>query len=204
MAPSDQPATPSRTRRRRDPDARKREVIEAAERVIAARGLEGMTHRAVAEEGGIPVASTTYHFATRDDLIQLAFERSVDDFAAYLDALDHEQPLTTLTDLVDQLTDAVVTACTTHRARSVLQYELFLAALRRPHLRPIANRDIALGRTRLEQMLPPNRAAAVSALMAGLILHGMVGTTPPDRDHVHAALADACHLGAASDASTGN
>ncbi|MFJ7272617.1 TetR/AcrR family transcriptional regulator [Streptomyces sp. NPDC099050] len=188
-----QPAPAQPPRRRRDPEARKREVIEAAERVIAARGLEGLTHRSVAEEGGLPVASTTYHFATRDDLIHLAFERSVDQFLAYLEHLDEQQPVASTTDLVDRLTDAVVTACTGDNATHwVVEYELFLAAMRRPALRPVADRTITAGRTSLERHLPPARAYAVSAALSGMILHGLAGTQAPDRTTVHAALAELC------------
>lgn len=50
------PATP----RRRHSDKPRREVIaEAAERVLPARGVEGLTHRAAAEEAGVPLGSTT-------------------------------------------------------------------------------------------------------------------------------------------------
>ncbi|MFF8029233.1 hypothetical protein ACFZDJ_51020 [Streptomyces sp. NPDC007896] len=56
----------------------------------------------------------------------------------------------------------------------VVEYELFLAALRRPAL---AQSPTA----------PSRSAAAVSGLMAGLIFQGLAGTTPPD----HALLADA-------------
>ncbi|WP_156727937.1 TetR/AcrR family transcriptional regulator [Streptomyces apocyni] len=187
--------TPSpRPRRRRDPEARKREVIEAAERVIAKRGVEGLTHRAVAEEGQLPVASTTYHFATRDDLIQLAFERSVDQFAAYLEAFEAERPATSVAELVDRLTDSVVVACGGQRDTFVVEFELFLAALRRPALRPIADRSVTLGRAPLERLLPPVRARAVSAALSGMILHGLAATQPPERTEVYATLADICHL----------
>ncbi|MEU9419029.1 TetR family transcriptional regulator [Streptomyces sp. NPDC048272] len=188
-----QPAQAKPQRRRRDPEARRREVIEAAERVIAARGLEGLTHRSVADEGGLPVASTTYHFATRDDLIRLAFERSVDQFLAYLEHLDEQQPVASTTDLVDRLSDAVVTACTGgDQAHWTVQYELFLAAMRRPALRPVADHTITAGRTSLERYLPPARAYAVSAALSGMILHGLAGTQAPDRATVHAALAELC------------
>lgn len=189
----EQPGPAKPQRRRRDPEARKREVIEAAERVISARGLEGLTHRSVAAEGDLPVASTTYHFATRDDLIQLAFERSVDQFLAYLEHLDEQQPVTSTTDLVERLTDAVVTACTGgNQAHWTVQYELFLAAMRRPALRPVADRTITAGRISLERYLPPARAYAVSAALSGMILHGLAGTEAPDRTTVRAALAALC------------
>jgi DNA-binding transcriptional regulator YbjK len=179
-------------RRPRDPQARKREIIEATERLIAARGVEGLTHRLVAEEAGLPVASTTYHFESRDDMLRLAFERSVDRFEAYLTELDAQQPVTSPAALVERLADAVVEACTAGRDTARVEYELFLAALRRPALRPVADRDIALGRRELERHLSPARAYAAAAAVSGMILHGLAASRPPDRDEVCAALSAIC------------
>src|SRR5690606_3613489 len=50
-------------------EKRRQEIIEATLRVIERDGVAGVTHRSVAREAGIPTASTTYHFATLDDLL---------------------------------------------------------------------------------------------------------------------------------------
>jgi AcrR family transcriptional regulator len=44
----------------------------AALEVVAAKGVEGLTHGAVAAVAGIPLGSTTYHFASLDDLLAAA------------------------------------------------------------------------------------------------------------------------------------
>lgn len=54
--------------RRYDPDRRQR-IIDAAIRVVAGRGIAGLSHRAVAAEADVPLGSTTYHFASLDDLL---------------------------------------------------------------------------------------------------------------------------------------
>ncbi|MET9414706.1 TetR family transcriptional regulator [Streptomyces klenkii] len=54
--------------RRRDPQRRIAELSAATEKVIAARGIEGLTHRAIAEEAGVPLGATTYHFAAMNGL----------------------------------------------------------------------------------------------------------------------------------------
>ena len=51
---------------------RPRRIALAAIEVVADRGVEGLTHRRVAAVAGIPLGSTTYHFATLDDLLAAA------------------------------------------------------------------------------------------------------------------------------------
>src|ERR1044071_9508632 len=53
---------------------RRGEILEAALRVIGRSGREAVTHRAVAEEAGVPLGSTTYYFDSRDDLLGQALE----------------------------------------------------------------------------------------------------------------------------------
>ena len=38
--------------------------------VIAAHGTDGVTHRAVAAEAGVPLSATTYWFASREELLE--------------------------------------------------------------------------------------------------------------------------------------
>lgn len=183
---------PVRKRRARDPLARKQELTEAAERVIARDGIEALTHRAVAKEAGLPLASTTYHFATREDLIQHALEHSVDQFAAYLHMLDHQRPVTTTTQLVDRLTDAVVAACGPEREQWMVTYELFIAAARRPALETTAQRSVDLGLAWLLDHLPPARARAAAATLTGLILQAIATAQPCRRDDAHAVFTAIC------------
>ena len=61
--------------RKRDPERRRREIIDAAVEVIADVGTGRATHRAIAERAGVPLGSTTYYFPTLDDLVAAALER---------------------------------------------------------------------------------------------------------------------------------
>lgn len=54
---------------------RRRLIIDTALDVIADRGVDRTTHRAVAEAAGIPLGSMTYHFDSLDDVIVCAFRR---------------------------------------------------------------------------------------------------------------------------------
>ena len=40
-------------------------------------GLAGLTHRAVADEAGVPLGSTTYYFADRNDLLVAAMHVAI-------------------------------------------------------------------------------------------------------------------------------
>jgi DNA-binding transcriptional regulator YbjK len=71
-----QPAQ-ERGRRRRDA------LLDAGIGLLAEGGFAAISHRAVAERAGLPLAATTYYFRSRDDLIAAAFELMVDrDLAA--------------------------------------------------------------------------------------------------------------------------
>ncbi|WP_431043099.1 TetR/AcrR family transcriptional regulator [Streptomyces sp. P1-3] len=175
-------------KRRRDPQRRIEEIAAATERVIAARGIEGLTHRAVAEEAGVPLGATTYHFATKDDLIEAALRRSVDRYAAYLDDWVAQRPGLTAEQLVVLLTDVLMGCFGPDRDERTVELELFMAALRRPALRPIADRDIELTTNALLAYVDQDTAAAAAAAMTGLTLRGLAGSRPPTRTEVEAVL----------------
>ena len=115
-----------------DPE-RPRRIALAALDVVAANGVEGLTHRAVAASAGIPLGSTTYHFSTLDDLLTAAIveaKKSTDaELAEWSDKLGPD------TDLVQVIADYVLDALTDHWDRTVVEHELYMAALRRPQLR---------------------------------------------------------------------
>ncbi|MET9418001.1 TetR family transcriptional regulator [Streptomyces klenkii] len=174
--------------RRRDPQRRIAEISAATEKVIAARGIEGLTHRAVAEEAGVPLGATTYHFATKDDLISAALQRAVDAYAAYLEDWVAQRPGLTAEQLTVLLTDVLLSCLGPQREQQVMEFELYLAALRRPALRPIADQYIELTVQALAHYADPVTATAVAAAMNGLTLRGLAGTHPPARADIEAVL----------------
>src|SRR5262245_4119648 len=65
------------TRRARgatDPTRRAR-IAQVA--VVAKHGIAGLTHRRVPEEARVPLGSTTYNYATLEDLLTAALEHAV-------------------------------------------------------------------------------------------------------------------------------
>ncbi len=52
----------------------RQKILDAAQSVIAAKGVRGTTHRAVAKQAGVQLSLTTYYFRDINELISLAFE----------------------------------------------------------------------------------------------------------------------------------
>jgi AcrR family transcriptional regulator len=73
--------TPTQTDGRRQRGAASRRVIlDAASQLITRDGVGGLTHRAVAEQAGVPLARVGYHFPTIDDLMVAATARYLEQF----------------------------------------------------------------------------------------------------------------------------
>jgi DNA-binding transcriptional regulator YbjK len=51
-------------------ERRREEILQATLRLIGARGADAVTHRAVAEEAGVPLSATTYYFASKESLLE--------------------------------------------------------------------------------------------------------------------------------------
>jgi DNA-binding transcriptional regulator YbjK len=63
------------TAHRQRPEAIRAAIIEATIRLIGRVGVDGVTHRAVAREAGVSLSSTTYHFASKDEIVSEALRR---------------------------------------------------------------------------------------------------------------------------------
>lgn len=105
-------------------------------------GFDAIRHRAVATRAGLPLASTTYYFASLDDLVACAVEvlgtRELEVMRGRIDQLgemshDVESTVELMVDLligpVDDIDDG--------RERLVARYERFIASARHPHLRVV-------------------------------------------------------------------
>jgi DNA-binding transcriptional regulator YbjK len=68
---------------------------------------------------------------------------------------------------------------TDHTARTVLDYELYVAGLRRPPLRPRSEEWIGLLRTALRGRFDPVTADALTAATDGFTLQALLARRPP-------------------------
>ena len=117
---------------------RREQILEAALRVIGRSGRESVTHRAVAEEAGVPLGSTTYYFDSRDDLLRQALEYVASHEVERYGRLAEElRSVKSGRELADRLLSELVSAAE-DRVAYIAEYELWLEAGRRPDLREAA------------------------------------------------------------------
>lgn len=116
--------------RRQRGDASRRALLAAASQVIVADGVDALTHRAVAEGAGVPLARVSYHYPKIDDLL----------FAAATDYLDRfDDRLRDLVEaarvgrrsIVDVCTDFLLELVTVRSAEFLGMVEVRLALHRR-------------------------------------------------------------------------
>lgn len=173
--------------RRYDPRRRER-IAEAAARVIGERGIEGLTHRAVAETGDVPLAGTTYHYKDKDDLLRAALEVSVAEYEAYTDSFLAQNPNLTLDEVIDRTADALIACFTAQRVATTVQLELYVAAIRRTALQPIAERFTQATRRMYAHYTDHETATLLTDLAEGITLRGMATPIPPTRDQIRRML----------------
>lgn len=186
-------------------DARRAAIADSAIRVVATRGLRGLTHRAVDAEAGLPPGSTSYYLRTRDALLNACVLRMLErDLAARTD-----QP--TDLDPENLLVSMVLTHVRERPDELAARYELSLEASRRPALRAALTEAGTRLREGLGELLstvgiPDGAAAAwpVAAMLDGLMYDRIAGAgtslSPADfesavRRSIAALLTGLSHLG---------
>ncbi|MEU5704613.1 TetR/AcrR family transcriptional regulator [Streptomyces aurantiacus] len=172
--------------RRYDPERRQR-IIDAAIRVVAAKGIAGLSHRSVAAEADVPLGSTTYHFKTLDELLVAALRQANEGFTKTVAARGALRDPGT--DLAADLAVLGREWLAGDRTGVEVEYELYLAALRRPALRPVADewgRDFA---DLLARRTDPVTARALVALIDGICLQVLLTGAPYDEEYAREMLA---------------
>ncbi|ONI82274.1 TetR family transcriptional regulator [Saccharothrix sp. ALI-22-I] len=155
--------------RRARGDQRRRAILEATLRVVERDGVAGVSHRSVAREADVPTTSTTYYYATLDDLLIATLTWSAEELASSFRGV----PLTPAA-VARFIADAVGE----HRGRTLAEYELYLLAARRPELRPAARRWISL----IAEVAGPWDPVVLRAALAGLdglLIQGLIADFPP-------------------------
>ena len=100
-------------------ELRRRALLDAALRVIAEGGVEAVTHRRVAEAAGVSRGATTYHFASRDEIVLEAFRHYIKTVTAKM--------ATTHDDLARAQKGSIVDFLVAFQQREFLDPELLLA-----------------------------------------------------------------------------
>jgi DNA-binding transcriptional regulator YbjK len=146
--------------------------------VVGERGVEGLTHRAVAAIAGVPLGSTTYHFKTLDDLLVAAMQeakRATDEeLREWSDSLRRDGD----PDLPRALASYVLDALTNHWGRTVVEIELYMAALRRPQLLELSKVwDESLVAV-LEEHADRETAKILALVVDGVLVRAMIHGRP--------------------------
>ena len=160
-------------------ERRRRTILDAALRVIAAGGPDAVTHRRVAAEARVPLGSTTYYFATRDDLVREAFLHYLDEATGFLAAIEREHAPVSRAAVVDLLVDVARREFTdTVMVRA--EYELVLYAARDETLARAFNRYEHGLETRLAETLerlgahrPKDAARTLIDVVRGFEIEGL-------------------------------
>lgn len=121
-------------------ERRRAELLDAAVRLIGSRGMDAVTHRAVAAEAGVPAASTSYYFRSKGELIDEALralaEREIARLRERRTVLG--EGLFDLDATADALGDWIEEQLTPAGSVALLaQYHLQIEAARRPEAREI-------------------------------------------------------------------
>ena len=123
--------------------ARREALLDAVLRIVAEVGVDAVTHRRVAEVAGLPLASTTYWFESKEHLLTAALERAADRDIERLRALlrDAPEPAADPLDLVvEAILDPTDDSIQASRGWLLATFALLLEAARRPALREVRDR----------------------------------------------------------------
>ncbi len=173
-------------------ERRRHELVTAAAALLRSGGFDAVRHRAVAEHAGLPLASTTYYFASLDELVTAAVERtSRDELAEGREQLDGlaggAEGTPALAELVlDQLLGPESRDGGLHAV--LLRYERLVGAGRRPYLTPLM-RDLrveldALLAEILERSghpLDPVAQRDLVSLVDGAVISALIEADPDPR-----------------------
>ncbi|NLG55123.1 MAG: TetR family transcriptional regulator [Rhodococcus sp.] len=76
--------------RKRDPERRRQELLDAATAIIVARGSAALTHRAAATRADLALGTATKYFPSIDELREAALRELERENEEALDAIEHE------------------------------------------------------------------------------------------------------------------
>lgn len=174
------------TRRRRDPEARRREIITAAAELIIEVGVDALTHRKVAARAGVPLGSTTQYFATLDDLREAA----IGALAAEVEVRIDETRRAVAAEGVSPEGIARLVHRSLEDARAVqADRAVVTAAVHDPRVRAFAKRWSEEIVGFISPVHGTDRARAAAAFIDGVLWHSQIHDEPLDEELIRDALA---------------
>lgn len=113
---------------------RRRELSDAAVRVLAQQGSRGLTHRALDDEAGVPRGTSSNFFATKDLIIDAILVRISERLAPDPDVHARLALREPGKELFAAYMKDIVQRLTSDRDAALALFELRLEATRRPHV----------------------------------------------------------------------
>lgn len=176
---------------------RREALVAAAGDLLRTSGPGAVTHRSVAEAAAVPLAATTYYFASKEELLAEGLARAagaevalLTEYAELLDAA-----LEAGGDAVETIADLLSTALVSQLPAIATKFEVYAAAIRRPALRDACEQWVAaflaLGEramTRAGAADPRRAGALLVAGVDGLLLRRLALGLDPDADALRADL----------------
>jgi TetR/AcrR family transcriptional regulator, regulator of biofilm formation and stress response len=169
-------------------------ILAATLTIVGQRGLEAVTHRAVAEEAGVSLGAISHHFPSRADLLEQALRQAAANEVAHLERLALElQSRAFETDgWVRAMAEALGSDLRRNRTRHLAQYELLLACAREPRMRELSRawreahlRVAEVGLRAAGSPQPELHAQLLTAAITGLLLKQLAY---PVRNFTHETL----------------
>ena len=169
-------------------ERRRRAILDATLRVISAGGVDAVTHRRVAAEADVALGSTTYYFASREELVREAFRYYLAEVSSALASLERESPIERAADVAEALIELARREFA-DPALVLAEYELILYAARDPVLAQDFNAyergleaQLAGPLERLGADRPVDAARTVIGLMRGFELERLTRPTTSAED----------------------
>jgi DNA-binding transcriptional regulator YbjK len=174
-------------------EARRTLLLDASVRIVAEQGASALTHRAAAKAAEVSLASVTYHFPSSVDLRRATYEFAGSRIG--LTFADQIPPDASQREILSDLCgDFAARLLVEHRTDVITVFEMILAAVHDPALRPVTR----LLNDRLARLLAPylgsgESALAVSAAMQGLILAAFTLDGSGHGDWLRGAVSELVH-----------
>ena len=164
-------------------------LLRAAIELLGETGVKSVTHRAVAERAGVPLASTTYYFRSVNEIIEEALKLHVTERVAELESLAEvalHASGASVTQIAERMAAVLVAART---PTLVAQYQMYLEAGRNAVLQPAATEALAAFEGLIIRILtalgarePEVAAEAFHALFDGFALHRLARPRDPETE----------------------
>lgn len=147
--------------------------------MIAERGIAETSHRAVAARADVPLGSTTYYFPGLDDMLAEALARSV---TTWIEDLERRWDDRRSTASLDSLLVATAAEYLADAAKATVELELYVAAARKPQLRPLARAWVEKLTALLVTVVDGKTARTLAMLVDGAVIQALVQGRSLDSD----------------------